>query len=123
VLSKLVTATAQPPVVSDLGEAMVATGASSGAQILVLAVVLLLSIVALVTDRRAILVSGLAYAGYTIGDLIRQTGFTTAAMPLSLLTLGAFILLLSAGWRPLRRLALLPIPKRIAARLPNPVAS
>ncbi|WP_233387002.1 hypothetical protein [Methylobacterium sp. C25] len=121
VLSTLVSSQARPRIVSDTSEALVSSGASSSAQIAVLAVVLLLSVVALVTDRRAILVSGLAYAGYTIGDLIRQTGLTNAALPLSLLTLGAFVLLLSAGWRPLRKAVLLLVPTKTRQRLPHPV--
>ncbi|GEP01362.1 hypothetical protein [Methylobacterium haplocladii] len=94
---------------------------ASGAQASVLGVVLLLSIVALVTDRRAILVSGLAYAGYTIGDLIRQIGLGNSALPLSLLVLGAFVLMLSAGWRPLRRAVLRLLPGDVSRRLPHPV--
>lgn len=94
---------------------------TSGAQIGVLGVVLLLSIVALVTDRRAILVSGLAYAGYTVGDLIRQIGLGNSALPLSLLVLGAFVLMLSAGWRPLRRTVLRLLPQDVSRRLPHPV--
>lgn len=95
--------------------------AGSGAQAGVLGVVLFLSLVALVTDRRAILVSGLAYAGYTIGDLIRQIGLGSSALPLSLLLLGAFVLMLSAGWRPLRRIALRLLPPNVGRRLPHPV--
>ena len=87
----------------------------------VLALVLLLSLVALVTDRRAILVSGLSYAGFAVGDLVRRVGLESVSLPLTLLVLGAFILLLSAGWHPLRGLVLRLIPLRMRQRLPHPV--
>ena len=92
-----------------------------GAAAAVLAVVLLLSIVALVTDRRAILVSGLLYAGIAVGSIVQNIGFDTVTVPLTLLALGAFVLLLSAGWQPLRRLVLRPLPRAIRQRLPHPV--
>ncbi len=34
--------------------------------------------------------------------LIRQAGISDMTTPLTILTLGAFVLLLSAGWKPLR---------------------
>ena len=62
--------------------------------------------VALAVDRRAILVSGLVYAGLAFGTADRARRASPAApCPLSLLALGAFILALSAGWHPLARAA------------------
>lgn len=87
----------------------------------VLAIVLLLSLVALVVDRRAILVSGLAYAGFTLREMIRQLGGESGSVALSLLALGAFVLLLSAGWRPLRTALLSLLPPTLRQRLPHPV--
>ena len=91
--------------------------------ILVLGVVLLLALVALVTDRRAILVAGLTYAGIAFGTLIRDAGFTSRAAPLSFLALGAFVLLLSAGWHAMRSVVLRGLPARLAARLPHPIGA
>jgi len=68
----------------------------------VVAVFLALSFVAVLIDRRALLVSGLAYAGGAFWTLIRQAGLSDITTPLTILTLGAFVLLLSAGWKPLR---------------------
>ena len=67
-----------------------------------MAVFLALSFVAVLIDRRALLVSGLAYAGVAFWTLISQVGLSDMTTPLTLLVLGAFVLLLSAGWRPLR---------------------
>lgn len=90
---------------------------------LVLGIVVVLTVVALATDRRAILVSGLVYAGFAFGTLIRQAGFSGGILPASLLALGAFILLLSAGWHPLRRRVLRALPRPWAARLPHPLGA
>lgn len=79
---------------------------------------LVLALLALLIDRRAILVSALAYAGIAFGTLFRETALTNATVPASLLVLGAFILGLSSGWQPLRRAALGLAPPALRARLP-----
>ena len=91
-----------------------------GSASLVLAIFAGLAIVALVVDRRAILVSGLAYAGWALTSLIRNlaSGDTTGAIAIMLM--GAVVLLLSAGWAPLRRALLSMLPHDFAARLPRP---
>lgn len=115
---------AAPLIVHPVLKAIVLTGSpvGAGSALLVLAAVLLLSLVALVTDRRAILVSGLAYAGYAVGTLIREVGAAGWALPISLLVLGAFVLLLSIGWQPLRRAMLSLLPGPMRQRLPHPIA-
>lgn len=84
----------------------------------ILAVFAGLGVVAVLVDRRALLVSGLVYAGIAFGSLVRTT---SDSVPLTLLVLGAFVLLLSAAWHPLRRAILALLPARLAARLPNPL--
>jgi hypothetical protein len=92
---------------------------------LILVAFLLLGLVAVVIDRRAMLVSGLVYAGVACGALLRNAGAADSdvAVPATLLVLGAFILLLSAGWHPLRRLLLRVLPAPITHRLPDPVTA
>ena len=85
----------------------------------VVAVFLALSLVAILIDRRALLVSGLAYAGVAFWTLIRQVGLSDVTTPLTILTLGAFVLLLSAGWRPLRAGMLRTAPSTLVRRLPK----
>jgi len=67
-----------------------------------------LGLVALVIDRRALLVSGLAYAGIAIGYLLSQSVEKDMGLSLTLLLLAALVLGLSAGWKSLRR-AILPL--------------
>jgi hypothetical protein len=69
-------------------------------------------------------VSGLLYAGIASGKLIETLGFSGSSLlvPTVVLVLGAFILLISAGWHPLRRLLLRLLPAALARRLPHPLA-
>ncbi len=97
-------------------------GFTVAAAVGVLWVFILLGILAVIIDRRAVLVSGLVYAGFAFGTLMRTVGVTGDAhlLPAVLLALGAFILLLSAGWQPLRRAILRRLPRPLARRLPHP---
>ena len=94
-----------------------------GAALGILWVFLILGLVAVIVDRRAILVSGLIYAGIAFGTVIQTLGFSSARLllPTVLLALGAFILLISAGWQPLRRALLKRLPRGLARRLPHPL--
>lgn len=74
----------------------------------ILAVFALLGLVALVIDRRALLVSGLTYAGIAIAYLLSHSVGEGLQWSLTLLCLAAVVLGLSAGWRSLRR-ALVPL--------------
>ncbi len=89
---------------------------SSGSNpVLTLGLFCVLALIALAADRRAILVSGLLYAGVAISYLGQTRGLSAdTPIALALLLLGALILALSAGWRAIRRtlLALLPAPLR-----------
>lgn len=84
----------------------------------VLLVFLLLGVVALLINRRAMLVSGLFYAGGAIAVLTEGRGFDGVLFPIALLVLGAFILLLSIGWEPLRRTFITRLPHGITRHLP-----
>jgi hypothetical protein len=85
----------------------------------IITVFLALSFVAVLIDRRAMLVSGLSCAGVAFWALIRQAGFSDMTTPLTFLALGAFVLLLSAGWRPLRAGILSIVPRTLARYLPR----
>lgn len=84
----------------------------------VVAVFLCLAVVALVVDRRAILVSSLSYLAYAAGKLIAAAGMEQASLAASTLAVGAVVLLLSAAWRPLRRLFMELLPATLRSRLP-----
>lgn len=112
---------AAPLIVHSLirGMATDAAKLSPESAIAIMLVFLALSFIAVLIDRRAMLVSGLSYAGVAFWALIRQAGFSDMTTPLTILLLGAFVLLLSAGWRPLRAGILYVVPAALARRLPQ----
>jgi hypothetical protein len=95
----------------------------SAAALSIIGVFLVLGLIAIIVDRRALLVSGLTYAGIAFGSLLRQSSATSETAPATLLVLGIFVLSLSAGWQPLRRGLLRLLPTEFARRLPHPLTS
>jgi hypothetical protein len=89
----------------------------------IIAIFLGLGLVAVVIDRRAFLVSALAYAGFAFGALIHRSGIQHETTPATLLALGVFVLAISAGWRPLRHAALRLLPEALTRHLPHPLTS
>ncbi|HEY1942149.1 MAG TPA: hypothetical protein VGH40_08510 [Roseiarcus sp.] len=85
---------------------------------LAVAIYLLLALVALVVDRRALMVSALAYLLYAMNVFLRATGALSVSLALSALIAGSALLLLSAYWRPARRVVLKSTPLNWRARLP-----
>jgi hypothetical protein len=88
-----------------------------GGAAIVLLVYLALTLVALVIDRRALLVSALVYVLYALQGLF-AAGQVAAAFGFTALILGSFLILLSAAWGTLRRHLLARLPARWADRLP-----
>jgi len=90
--------------------------------IAVVAIVAVLAAVAVLIDRRALLVSGLAYLGWVIGYALTGgivlPGGGSLKVAATLVILGALVLTLGAGWVPLRRLLLALLPAAVTDRLP-----
>jgi hypothetical protein len=61
----------------------------------------------------------MTYAGYAFAALLRQAGLSDLTVPTTVLALGAFVLVLSAGWRPLRGMLLRVTPPAVTRRLPQ----
>lgn len=98
------------------------TRLTTASALAILAIFLGLGVISVIIDRRALLVSGLVYAGFAFGTLIGQTALADKTIPATVLALGSFILLLSAGWRPLRMLILRLLPAALTRRLPHPLS-
>lgn len=110
---------AAPLIVHPLVSSLAGEGGSEAVSAWsILAIFIGLALVALVVDRRAILVSGLSYAGYAFGALVVKAGLSDSVVPLTMLVLGALVLLLSAGWHGLRRGLVPLLPGALARRLP-----
>jgi hypothetical protein len=96
--------------------------------LVIVGIVVLLALVAVAIDRRALLVSTLSYLGLVIAHAIRTSGATPASGQvaeffLTLVILGAFVLLLGVGWQPLRRRLMAAAPRAVLNRLPPAVAT
>ncbi len=88
------------------GTAMARSGGGSGFTIVLIA---LLTLVALVIDRRALIVSSLSYllaaVGYIVSTASALLGGSTFA---TLIVIGVVVLIVGMGWQPARRLILSP---------------
>ncbi|GAC1501848.1 MAG: hypothetical protein NVS1B6_08280 [Steroidobacteraceae bacterium] len=77
-----------------------------------------LGITALAVDRRALLVSALAYVLYALDELFRQFGAVELNVALTALVIGSALLLLSAFWHQARGAIVRPLPPGLRDRLP-----
>jgi hypothetical protein len=79
---------------------------------LVFALTIFLALVAIIVDRRALLVAGLGYLGGALVFALSQlTGSGNLPGVLTLLILGSAIILLGVGWRSVRRVVLSRLPE------------
>lgn len=84
----------------------------------VVACYLLLAVVALVVDRRAILVSALSYVLWATASLLSGVGALSQAFAVAALGIGGCLLLLSAFWQNVRRLLLPRMSGWVRDRVP-----
>ena len=71
---------------------------------MVVGLYILFGLTALAVDRRALLVSALAYVLYALTELFKQFGAVELNVALTALIIGSALLLLSAFWHQARRL-------------------
>jgi hypothetical protein len=109
---------AAPLIVHPVFSLLDARDATGGA-VLAVAVYGLLALVALAVDRRALLVSALAYVLYAATTLFEAAGSSAEAFALTALVIGSVLLSLSAFWHHARRLVLAPLPDALRRRLPQ----
>jgi MFS family permease len=85
-----------------------------------------LGLTALAIDRRALLVSALAYVLYALNELFREFGAVELNVALTALVIGSALLMLSAFWTQARAAVVKPLPSGLRERLPlvnRPVAT
>jgi hypothetical protein len=90
-----------------------------GEGLLVIGLYVLFGLTALAVDRRALLVSALAYVLYALTELFKQFGAVELNIALTALVIGSALLLLSAYWHQARRLIVAQLPANLQARLPE----
>jgi hypothetical protein len=87
----------------------------------VVALYVVFGVVALAIDRRALLVSALAYVLFAMTQLFREFGAVELNTALTALVIGGSLLLLSAFWQSARRVVLSILPGSLGAYVPAPV--
>lgn len=85
----------------------------------VLAIYVLFGVVALAIDRRALLVSALAYVLVAMGQLLQNYGAVELNVALTALVIGSALLALSAFWSPIRSAVVRQLPDTVQSRLPR----
>ena len=79
---------------------------------------IVIGLAALAIDRRALLVSALAYVLFALNELFKQFGAIELNVALTALVIGSSLLLLSAFWHQAREAVVKPLPESLRARLP-----
>ena len=92
--------------------------ATIGEGLVVIVLYVVIGLAALAIDRRALLVSALAYVLYALNELFRQFGAVELNVALTALVIGSSLLLLSAFWHQARGMVVRPLPESLRARLP-----
>ena len=95
------------------GNATIAEG------LVVILLYIAVGITALAIDRRALLVSALAYVLFALQALFREFGAVELNVALTALVIGSSLLLLSAFWHQARVMVVRPLPEALRSKLPN----
>ena len=93
-------------------------GGQQGDAAIAVGVYAMLAAVALLVDRRALLVSALGYVIYALAHVLRNAGSEAGSLAVTALIAGCALLLLSAFWQRVRAGLLALLPARLAHRLP-----
>jgi uncharacterized membrane protein YfcA len=92
--------------------------ATIGEGVAVIALYVAIGLTALAIDRRALLVSALAYVLFAMNEMFRQFGAVELNVALTALVIGSALLLLSAFWHQARGIVVRPLPEWLRERLP-----
>ncbi|WP_432770335.1 MAG: hypothetical protein HEQ22_06230 [Sphingopyxis sp.] len=90
----------------------------SGAAVMVVGIYVLFGLIALAIDRRALLVSALAYVLFAMTQLFNQFGAVELNVALTAFVIGSALLLLSAFWQNARAAVVGLLPGNLADQLP-----
>lgn len=92
---------------------------SSSQAVIVFLLYLLIGFVSLMIDRRALMVSALAYVLYTFSSLLKTLGVVDLSFAITALAIGAGLLMLSAFWHHCRHYVLRFTPPALKPYLPK----
>lgn len=91
---------------------------TSIAAVMVVGIYILFGLIALAIDRRALLVSALAYVLFALTQLFREFGAVELNVALTAFVIGSALLLLSAFWQNARSRVVGFLPMNLANQLP-----
>lgn len=103
---------AAPALVNTVALSLLDRGGTAG-NLLLLLFLVGIALVAVVIDRRSFLIAGVGYSVALAGTVFGGEGSA-----LTVLALGAALLLLGAAWERIRAALLRPVPEALRARLP-----
>ena len=92
--------------------------ATIGEGLVVVLLYVVIGMTALAIDRRALVVSALAYVLYALNRLFEQFGAVELNVALTALVIGSALLMLSAYWHQARAMVVRPLPEGLRDRLP-----
>ncbi len=92
--------------------------ATVGEGLVVVLLYIVIGLTALAIDRRALLVSALAYLLWALADLFERFGAVELNVALTAFVIGSSLLLLSAFWAQARSAVVSPMPEGLRDRLP-----
>ncbi len=92
--------------------------ATVGEGLVVVLLYVVMGVTALAIDRRALLVSALAYVLWALNDLFERFGAVELNVALTALVIGSALLMLSAFWHQARVAIVRPLPDGLKERLP-----
>lgn len=90
-----------------------------GQAIAVIALYVVMALISLSIDRRALMVSALIYVLYTFSALLKQYGVVSLSFAITALVIGSALLLLSAFWHTSRAYVVGFLPLSLRVRLPG----
>lgn len=96
---------------------------TSVAAVMVVGIYVLFGLIALAIDRRALLVSALAYVLFAMTQLFREFGAVELNVALTAFVIGSALLLLSAFWQNARAAVVGLLPANLADQLPATMRS
>lgn len=92
---------------------------SIGTILIVIGVYVLLGLVSIAIDRRALMVSALVYVIYAMATLFQSYGAGDSGLAISGVFIGAMLLFLSAAWHPVRSRLLQGLPIALTRFVPS----
>jgi hypothetical protein len=92
---------------------------SVASSLIVIALYVVLALISIAVDRRAIMVSALVYVVYAFSSLLDNYGMVSYSFAITGLCIGATLLLLSAFWQSSRKSVLKFVPELVQLKLPE----